>query len=597
MKGFLHVSEVIVVIMIAFVMLFQFSTIPKMRTNWDRSKLILMSHDLLFSLDGSGTNWFNASEIRQKAAAILPSTTGIAVTTRQDVRPLIRVGCVCDPQNFSIVQQELLTDFDVNGMRRRFDVVRIDPASMKFSSENDVIIFWGFQDVSSPVDNTDELASYLSSGNGVVEFGDLTQPQSEMDWHKDIYNLQWTGSSYAASADAFFSAVPDAGNSYKVRKLFFNTSYELAPTASMSGYWRMNSGIGGIASDHSGLSNHGTLKDANAANVDGNGPPHWTDGKFGRALLFDGRDDYVEVPDNAGLRLTRFTTEAWFRIESLPADGEDHKILRKGEDTATDHYNYGMSVLRVTSTWPGSAKIACSFENASDANFWLLFDIDATYTRRFVHVACTLDGDNWKMYVDGRPVAAALYLNNILIGSLGGEIPALASSPLYIGAGWENNSNAFTSFFNGTIDEVIVYRSALSAEEVRRHYTRRLPSLQTFQNFVSENVYPADNDSAKIVVEQSSRYNSGSFASKSVPLAAINWGVEGKGRAAWMSGAPLSEENRQLLKSLVIWAAGGKAYDVIPGDLRDSVKATMHKALSEDMFEPLVISLSLGYYY
>ena len=36
LKGFLHISEIIIMILLIFVMLFQFSTIPKMRMQWVR---------------------------------------------------------------------------------------------------------------------------------------------------------------------------------------------------------------------------------------------------------------------------------------------------------------------------------------------------------------------------------------------------------------------------------------------------------------------------------------------------------------------------------------------------------------------------------
>ena len=50
-KGFLHISEIIIMVIMVFVILFQFTTIPAMRTGWDRIKLKMMSHDLLYSID------------------------------------------------------------------------------------------------------------------------------------------------------------------------------------------------------------------------------------------------------------------------------------------------------------------------------------------------------------------------------------------------------------------------------------------------------------------------------------------------------------------------------------------------------------------
>ena len=51
------------------------------------------------------------------------------------------------------------------------------------------------------------------------------------------------------------------------------------------GMWLFNEGTGGTASDTSGNENHGEIHGAK-----------WVDGKFGKALEFDGVDNWVEVP-------------------------------------------------------------------------------------------------------------------------------------------------------------------------------------------------------------------------------------------------------------------------------------------------------------
>src|SRR3989338_9287108 len=53
------------------------------------------------------------------------------------------------------------------------------------------------------------------------------------------------------------------------------------------GYWSMNEGTGSYAGDASGNKNTGTLT----------GGPTWVDGKRGKALSFDGSNDYVSVAD------------------------------------------------------------------------------------------------------------------------------------------------------------------------------------------------------------------------------------------------------------------------------------------------------------
>ena len=82
-------------------------------------------------------------------------------------------------------------------------------------------------------------------------------------------------------------------------------------TRGLVGYWSFDEGDGAIARDASGNNNHGTLT---------NGPT-WAQGKNGTALQFDGKDDYVSVPNNSSLNIAdNITIEAWINLPSLPVD-------------------------------------------------------------------------------------------------------------------------------------------------------------------------------------------------------------------------------------------------------------------------------------
>ena len=60
------------------------------------------------------------------------------------------------------------------------------------------------------------------------------------------------------------------------------------------GYWSFNEGKGVTSTDYSGNGNKGTL-------IGMQGNP-WVNGKLGKALSFDGSDDYVNAGDNESLR-------------------------------------------------------------------------------------------------------------------------------------------------------------------------------------------------------------------------------------------------------------------------------------------------------
>jgi len=71
------------------------------------------------------------------------------------------------------------------------------------------------------------------------------------------------------------------------------------------GSWHFDEGSGDVAHDSSGNGNDGTLK---------NGPT-WVNGKFGKALNFDGQDDYVE--GSRRLNFVDFSAEAWVKLNDL----------------------------------------------------------------------------------------------------------------------------------------------------------------------------------------------------------------------------------------------------------------------------------------
>lgn len=115
---------------------------------------------------------------------------------------------------------------------------------------------------------------------------------------------------------------------------------------------------------------------------------------------------------------------------------------------------------------PVVPKITCTFENHSDQNYWLVFDIDGSYVGRSVRVTSTLAGNDWDMYLDGSKVAANIYLNaRHEPTGLFGQIPATGDSPLFFGT-FAAPPAGSSSMFLGTIDDVRIYNHALSEAEI-----------------------------------------------------------------------------------------------------------------------------------
>lgn len=197
-------------------------------------------------------------------------------------------------------------------------------------------------------------------------------------------------------------------------------------------------------------------------------------------------NSYAQINDSNSLDLKNYTTEAWFKINSLPAGDGVFIILAKGEDTSTDVSNYGIDLIKETGLFGSSWVIWCGTEGSgTDNHKHLVYPINNSYTNRFVHVACTLEGRNWKIYVDGvdktsdpqtRMYAFRTLLPDKLLPI--GFIPVSTTSQLFIGAGQHGPipgpTGTKAGFFPGVIDEVAIYNRALSASEILNNYNNGL---------------------------------------------------------------------------------------------------------------------------
>lgn len=174
--------------------------------------------------------------------------------------------------------------------------------------------------------------------------------------------------------------------------------------------WHMNEGSGNIIYDETSNNNDGLINGAN-----------WTDGKFEDALIFDGFNDYVFISDSESF-LTQYevTLEAWIKRNSY-ADGT--VFSKNGPFYLGVRNNKASCDIFAGDWWHGFVNGTTDLE----PNIWY-------------HIACTYDGSNIKLYVNGIEEESVPKTGDIL----------MHSHSVYIGWG-EPGQN---QYFNGTIDEV-----------------------------------------------------------------------------------------------------------------------------------------------
>ena len=216
------------------------------------------------------------------------------------------------------------------------------------------------------------------------------------------------------------------------------------------------------------------------ANV-GDGRLHkarWAEGRFDRALAFDGRSSYVEVPFSPALRKVQdaFTLEAWCYFDLEKLAGRDAAILSTAPLTGGFSYGYYLAyvdkgrrsralVLGVAQDWSKAKNKNLSRwhfgDNAIAAGGW--HHVVATFNLK------AAEGARSAIFVDGRRVPASTPQCSVDAVSPG-------TFPLVIGAmrgdGRQPGARDATTgkVFLGRIDEVKVWNRALSESDVKETY-------------------------------------------------------------------------------------------------------------------------------
>jgi len=203
-------------------------------------------------------------------------------------------------------------------------------------------------------------------------------------------------------------------------------------------YWKFDEGSGSTVSDSSG-SNNGTL-------VNG---PTWVSGKTGSALQFDGVNDYVNfgAPSALNLGTGDFTLAAWINPASAMLSTTNREFCILGNSQS----DWARGAYIEVSTWGGKA--FNSYVNGIGMNV----------------AGLTLEAGNWYHVVLTRNSSTMkIYVNGAYTGTRSNA--AIAGNATY--QDWRvGYPEPGAYYFNGKIDEAMIYSRALSSDEVELLYT------------------------------------------------------------------------------------------------------------------------------
>jgi PKD repeat protein len=269
------------------------------------------------------------------------------------------------------------------------------------------------------------------------DFGDGTTSTLQNPLHTydaaGTYTVRLTASNYTGSDTItrtdLVVTVPPPPTGYSTEVMADNPS----------GYWRLGEASGTSAADQTGAP-PGTINGGVAL-----GTPGALTGDADTAMSFNGSTGYVAVANRSNLNATgNLTVEAWAK----PAGSKSGAIVHKGGASGNSVWQYRLS-LTSSNRWRGTV--------FSGTTAYTVTDTGTPSTTGWTHLAMTRSGSLLTLYVNGRSVATATVTG------------ATNSSTGLFAIGRTGSST--TDYFNGSVDEVAFYPTALSSSRIFAHYT------------------------------------------------------------------------------------------------------------------------------
>ncbi|MCK4776387.1 MAG: hypothetical protein KAT30_16440, partial [Candidatus Krumholzibacteria bacterium] len=281
-----------------------------------------------------------------------------------------------------------------------------------------------------PADLTYTIIS--GTAEGELELGGVTVPVGGTFTQDDVNNdrVTYVHHGSASFADGFSFVVADGGeNGVNPTSGTFTINI-----ADLTAHWPLDETLGQVAEDVAG-GYDGTLI----------GGPTWkpNDGRVGGALEFDGSNDYVDIGSVDVVGGSGMSVALWLRPSALTGDV---RLISKANGTAEqDHYwmvsLYNGSAVRFRLKAGGNTSTLITPMNELNIGEWY-------------HVTCTYDQNEMRIYGNGVLVVSA---------SKSGAIDTNPSVAAAIGA---QPPGAGDKHFDGTIDDVRIYKRALNEAEV-----------------------------------------------------------------------------------------------------------------------------------
>jgi hypothetical protein len=256
-------------------------------------------------------------------------------------------------------------------------------------------------------------------------------------------------------------------------------------TEEMVAHWPFDEGTGSVAYDQSGNNNDGNI-------ISGS----WVNGISGKALDFDGVNDYVQIPSDNSLSFNAdFTLAMWIKhsgaAESNGIGGGWRMISRQ---THTDLYH-----IRIADSSSNVKNGLVEMEIRDEGPLYEVTSQTNVTDGSWYYIVGLRSGDEIKVYVNGELEGKANATSAPLTPDVDLQIGRIAMSD--------------REYFDGIIDEISMYNYALSDEEIEQNYEDMKPIINKTEELVAH--WPFDENTGSVVYDHSGNNNDGDIISAS----------------------------------------------------------------------------------
>lgn len=227
-----------------------------------------------------------------------------------------------------------------------------------------------------------------------------------------------------------------------------------------------NEATGTTAHDSSGYGNNGifygeTFNDGTSYSGSTPTDLHTASGYFGKALNFDGSNDYVNCGNDSSLNINGpFSISAWVYVN---VSSSYKTIVRKIGSSTTDT-NYALDLN-------GTNGVRFFVYNTSGSVKGITVGTSLVPFNSWTFISGTYDGSTFRIYINGIQETTTFTWSGTMNNTVGN---------LRIG------SSLSANYFNGTIDEVRIWNRSLNSTEINAEMSSPIPVIRPLTSWSFE---------------------------------------------------------------------------------------------------------------